>query len=428
MPHNSRGIFRPSSGLYRHVRVRSVIRSPASRHSLPLVVVRLSEPVQASPLSERRVLFTLTTTTPPLGSPRTTLRENCAFAPQHPLAQIGYRLGVELTALRYFRVIAQQAHMTRAAQTLGVTQPALSAVVKKLEAEVGTELLDRTGRGVSLTQAGELFLKHAEDALRAADDAAKAVRQLVGLEAGSLRVGGGATATTYLLPPVISVLRRAHPGLRFFIREAGSTAVAAAVLSGELDIGIVTMPARRKWKLPGSQDLLTIPLVEDELRLIHPPTIAPPASQSHRAPNTARAPARQITTRKQPDVIDRPSTDSTPFRWQEIAREPFVAFEAGTAVRTIIDTAAAAAGVSLNVVMELRSIESIKSMVHAGIGLGIVSRFALAPGEGRACREGRLARELAVVRRRDRIPSHAAAAFELELRSKWSTGKPDSKT
>lgn len=313
--------------------------------------------------------------------------------------------------------------MTRAAQTLGVTQPALSAVVKKLEAEVGTDLLDRTGRGVSLTQAGEVFLRHAEDALRAADEASKAVRELVGLEAGSLRVGGGATATTYLLPPVISVLRRAHPGLRFFIREAGSTAVAAAVLSGELDIGIVTMPARQKWKLPGSQDLLTIPLVEDELRLIHPPPAAHAPTPTRRTTSPARTRAKDSAPRSAPQSNERNPADTATFRWQELTHEPFVAFEAGTAVRTIIDSAAAAAGVSLNVVMELRSIESIKSMVHAGIGVGIVSRFALASGEGRACREGRLARELAVVRRRDRVPSHAAAAFERELRSKWGGTK-----
>ncbi len=107
------------------------------------------------------------------------------------------------------------------------------------------------------------------------------------------------------------------------------------------------------------------------------------------------------------------------FRWNELVGVPIVAFEAGTAVRTLVDDAARAAGVTLDVVMELRSIESIKSMVAAGIGVGFVSRFALgegsAWGQGRGCRDARLARTLAIVRRRDRVPSAAAGVFERAL-------------
>ncbi len=293
---------------------------------------------------------------------------------------------MELTPLRYFREIAQAGHMTRAAESLGVSQPALSAVVKKLEAEVGAELLHRGGRGVALTEAGRLFLSFAEEAIRSADAAVKGVRELVGLERGSIRVGGGATAITYLLPPVISAVRKGHPGLRFYIREAGSSAVAAAVLSGELDLGIVTLPIRS----PGSGDLLPIPLVEDELRLIVPPR--------HRL------------------------SGKRAFRWADLAGDSLVAFEAGTAVREVIDGAMNAAGVSMATVMELRSIESIKRMVGAGIGVGFVSRFALGAGDGLACRDGRLARELAIVRRRDRVPSPAVARFERELIGRAKAG------
>lgn len=106
------------------------------------------------------------------------------------------------------------------------------------------------------------------------------------------------------------------------------------------------------------------------------------------------------------------------FRWRELEGVPIVAFEAGTAVRTMIDHAAARAGVTLNVVMELRSIESIKQMVAAGIGVGFVSRFAIEESHGErglACREGRLVRKLALARRRDRGASAAVAEFEREL-------------
>jgi DNA-binding transcriptional LysR family regulator len=271
--------------------------------------------------------------------------------------------------------------MTKAARALGVTQPTLSAMLKKLEAEVGADLLHRTGRGVELTEAGRVFLGHAEDAVRRADAGVAAVRELMGLETGSIRVGGGATATTYLLPPVVSAVRKAHPGLRFYVREAGSNAVSAAVRSGELDMGIVTLPL----SAVDAPDLLVIPLVEDEFRLIVPP------GGRHRM------------------------SGASSFRWKDIAGESVVAFEAGAAVRAMIDSASGAAGVTLNVVMELRSIESIKQMVRAGIGVGFVSRFALGDGEGLVCKDGRLARGLALVRRRDRLPSPAGAVFERVL-------------
>ncbi|QOJ00533.1 MAG: LysR family transcriptional regulator [Phycisphaeraceae bacterium] len=299
---------------------------------------------------------------------------------------------MELTPMRYFLAIARTGHLTRAAREVGVTQPALSAMLRKLERELGSALVERTGRGVSLTESGRAFLRHAEDAVRAGERAARAVREIAGLEAGSIRVGGGATAVAYLLPPAVSRVRRAHPGLRFYVREAGSSAVASAVASGELDMGIVTLPVIA----PGAEDLVKAPLVEDELRMIVP--------EGHRLAGRAS------------------------FRWADLVGEDVVAFEAGTAVRQMIDRGAASAGVSLNVVMEVRSIESITSMVGAGIGVGFVSRFALAPADaaggrgtgaaGLSCRDGRLTRRLAVVRRRDRAPSPAAAMFEGVLRER----------
>lgn len=297
---------------------------------------------------------------------------------------------MELTPLRYIIAIADAGHMTRAAERLGVTQPALSAMLRKLEAEVGAELFHRTRRGVEPTDAGRVFLGHAREAVGRADAGVAAVQELAGLRSGSIRVGGGATAITYILPGVVSALRRDHPALRFFIREAGSIAVAQAVLSGELDLGIVTLPVA----IPGSGDLQEIPLLDDELRLIVPPR--------------------------------HPLDGRRSFRFADLAREPFVAFEAGSAVREVIDRAASNAGAPLHVVMELRSIESIKSMVEAGVGVGLISRLALTPGDGIPCRDARLTRRLAIVRRQGRLPSPAAAAFErLMLDSaRRSSGRP----
>jgi DNA-binding transcriptional LysR family regulator len=290
---------------------------------------------------------------------------------------------MELTPLRYFVAIAKTGHLTRASKHLGVTQPALSAMLKKLESNLGTSLLTRTGRGVELTEAGRVFLTHAEAAVRSADQGQVAIRELLGLERGTIRIGGGATAVSYVLPPVVSVMRKQHPGLRFFVREAGSNQVAASVASGELDLGLVTLPIT----LADAENLVRLPLMEDEMRLIVPAGDA---------------------------LAKRPS-----FTWREIARMPIVGFEAGSAVRDVIDRAAADAAVRLDYVMEVRSIEGIMQMVRAGIGGGFVSKFALAAdsgfASGIACKEGSLTRQLAIVKRRDRDLSAAAAACERAL-------------
>lgn len=332
---------------------------------------------------------------------------------------------MELTPLRYFVEIAAKGHVTRAARSLGVTQPALSAMLRKLEREVGTDLLHRTGKGVELTEAGRVFLRHATAAVREADDAQRAVRELLGLERGTVRIGGGATATTYLIPPVVGAMRRQHPGLRFVVREAGSNAVAQAVASGELDLGIVTLPIT----VPDGETLEKTPLVTDELRLIAP------LGGTH--PHLPAAIGNEITR----DISSRESSSREPtFRFKDLVGVPVVGFEAGSAVRLLIDDAAAKAGVTLNYVMELRSIEGIKEMVAAGIGVAFVSRFALPPhaphppataaasshahprdsrlggwGVGLALKGGTLSRTLAMVAPRDRIKSPAADAFAQEL-------------
>lgn len=289
---------------------------------------------------------------------------------------------MDLRTMRYMMAIAEHGHMTRAAGALGVSQPALSAAVARLEEELGAALFHRTGRGVAPTDAGRVFLEHAGNTLRAAEQAAEAVRELIGLETGSIRVGAGATAAGYLLPEAIRAVQREHPGLRFTIREAGSAAVAEGVISGELDLGIVTLPIEH----PRAEDLMVVRTIPDELRLIVPP--------GHR-----------LSGKKS-------------FRWEDLQGEPVVAFEAGSAVRRRIDDAAAAHGVALRVVMELRSIESIVQMVRADIGVGFVSKHGLPEGAGLrpgGGAGGAIERELAVVRRRDRVPSHATAAFERAL-------------
>jgi len=298
---------------------------------------------------------------------------------------------MELTQLRYFREIAKSGHMTKAARILGVSQPALSAMLRKLEAEVGTSLLHRTGKGVELSEAGKVFLRHADESVRRADEGLHEVRRLSGLETGSIRAGAGATAASYILPSVVSDMRRAHPGLKFYVREMGSSAIVEAILNGELDLGIVTLPIRGV----GAKQLVLRSLVDDELRLITPPR--------HKL------------------------AKETSFRWSDLKGESVIGFEAGSAVREVVDHAAAASGITLDVVMELRSIQSIQQMVAAGVGVGFVSRLSDAPKRlpSLTPKAEPLVRELAIVRRSDHTPSTAVAEFERRL-LKYAESLPSS--
>lgn len=285
-------------------------------------------------------------------------------------------------------MLAREGRVTRAAARLHLTQPAVSAQLARLEDELGQRLFHRTPKGMVLTEAGRVFRRFAEDALGRLDDGRRAVAELGSLERGRLSVGGGATATTYLLPGLLARFHAQHPGLQLFVREQGSAGVLAAVLSGELDLGLITVPALAPRRADGGapKGLALEPWVQDELRLVVP--------ASH--PLHARG----------------------SFRWRDLEGAPLVLFEAGTAVRELIDSHLQRSGVRVQIVMELRSIASIQQMVGQGIGAGFVSRHALsAPGEGLRCADGPLARELALIYRSDRALEPAAAAFRALLRA-----------
>lgn len=284
---------------------------------------------------------------------------------------------MELTPLKSFLEVAREGHVTRAAARLHLTQPAVSAQLAKLEDELGVALFHRTPKRMVLTEAGRLFLAHVEQALRTLSDGQRALAELSGMARGTLSIGGGATATTYLLPPLLGRFHEAYPGIQLFVREQGSQGVVEAVLAGDLDLGVVTLPLD---PTRGRPRLHVEVWTEDELRLIVPP---------------GHALAGQ----------DR-------FRWASLQGAPVVLFEAGTSVRDLIDGRLAAAGIEVQIVMELRSIESIKQMVAQGIGAGFVSRYALPdPRAGLACADRPLTRELALIHRADLALSAAARAF-----------------
>ncbi|GAA2224741.1 transcriptional regulator CynR [Streptomyces amakusaensis] len=147
-------------------------------------------------------------------------------------------MALELRHLRYLLAVAEHGNFTRAAEDLRISQPTLSQQIKQLERAVGVQLLDRTGRSVRLTDAGETYVRYARRALRDLAAAERAVLDVADLSRGSLRLAVTPTFTAYLIGPLIAELRTRHPGITLDVEEMTQDRVEAGLLADELDIGI----------------------------------------------------------------------------------------------------------------------------------------------------------------------------------------------
>jgi LysR family hydrogen peroxide-inducible transcriptional activator len=152
---------------------------------------------------------------------------------------------MELHQLRYFVAVAETGSFTRAAEREGVTQPTLSEQVMRLESKkngVGRRLFDRLGRKVVLTDAGSELLGRAQAILAAVNEAERAIRDSA--EGGRLRVGAIPTIAPYVLPGAVSRFARAHAGVQLQLVEDRTERLLDAMLSGELDLGVMALPIR----------------------------------------------------------------------------------------------------------------------------------------------------------------------------------------
>jgi len=272
--------------------------------------------------------------------------------------------------------VARRGSITDAARALGLTQPALSRRIQLLEQEFATPLLTRSQKGVRLTELGKLVESEGRSLLERYDRLKDEVGAHLRLERGTVRLGGGAAAVSFLLPELIREFRRDHTDVVFQVKEAGSREIERDVLSEELELGIVTLPAQ-------SKELVVTPLLKDPIVLVAAPDH--PLAQRKRVPAAA------------------------------LEGAPVIGFEGGSAIRHLIDGALEAAGVHVEVVMELRSIQSILRMVALHLGMAFVSQLGV-EAVGRGVKVVpvtglRIRRRLAVIRRQGHELSVAASAF-----------------
>lgn len=147
---------------------------------------------------------------------------------------------MELRHLRYFVAVAEEGHVTRAAQRLGIQQPPLSQQIRLLEQEVGVPLFRRLPRGVKLTAAGDAFLQDARAVLARSEEGVVRARLAARGQYGRLVIGTTTSAFLHpLVPRVIGEYSRSHPGVALDIREANASDLTEAVARGEVDAGFL---------------------------------------------------------------------------------------------------------------------------------------------------------------------------------------------
>lgn len=173
---------------------------------------------------------------------------------------------LDVRKLRALREVAMRGSFSEAAERLGYTQSAISQQISQLERQVGTLLLERSGRGVRLTPAGRTLVDAADAVLRRLVDAEAELEAITGVRQGSLRVATCAASAVTWLPAVLRRFRARHPAVRLNLTPTDGRAGAGLVRDGEADLAIVGLPA----SAPLDKSLAKVPLFSDPLRILLP--------------------------------------------------------------------------------------------------------------------------------------------------------------
>ena len=241
-----------------------------------------------------------------------------------------------------FRAVAEQLSFRKAAEELYLTQPAVSLQIKALEEELGVQVFDRAGAQITLTQAGTILLRYAKQVNSLFVQVEREIVALTGDHAGQLALGASTTIAQYVLPRLLGEFCKEHPRVHPTLISGNTEHIVDAVEKQKIELGFIEGPVR-------SRAVKTKPFLEDDLLLIVP--------AAH-------------------EWAELESISSA-----EIASAPLLMRERGSGTRRVVEMALERQGLkqkSLRIVMELDSTEAIKSAVEAGLGVGFVSRWAMA--------------------------------------------------
>ena len=169
---------------------------------------------------------------------------------------------MDVQHIRYFLAVAKHESFSKAAEELFVTQPILTRCVKNLEKELGVQLIERSTKHFTLTEAGQILLRQGSQLLQQHKDIYRQMEDMADGQSGELRISGPGVLLDMYFPKLVTQFRKAHPGVRITIRERGSLTVVQDVLEGGADIGLVMLP------LANEEHLQIIPIVKDEIHAV----------------------------------------------------------------------------------------------------------------------------------------------------------------
>ncbi|HET9531659.1 MAG TPA: LysR family transcriptional regulator [Blastocatellia bacterium] len=246
---------------------------------------------------------------------------------------------MELRLLRTFKAVAEAGSFTHAASRIHLTQAAVSVHIRQLEEEIGSPLFLRVNKKLFLTETGRALLSHAENILRAHDQAKAELAAMGGPSRGRLHIGVASTAiTVHPLPEILSEIKRKYALLDLSVIGGTSEWIIEQILSSQIDAGLVSLPVE-------ASDVTTETLRSDKL--------VAAMSPDHRL-----ARARVIAA-------------------EELAEEPLILGEKGGNTRRLIDLFFEKSGLTPQIVMELQRTEAIIKMVELNFGVTILPQEAV---------------------------------------------------
>ena len=253
---------------------------------------------------------------------------------------------MEIDQIETFLAVATFGGFHRAAESLRVSQPAVSARIKALETSLGATLFARSRKGLTLTDAGRILRPYAEQLLRTASLARQSVHELQPATGGPLQIAAALSICVYFLPDVLQRFQRAHPNVVVAVRSGLSKQVLAMVLGEEAEIGLA-----RSLHHP---EVETISLRDDPLLLVAHPTHGPKHSPK--------------------------------ARLEQVAGWPLIFYDRGSSDWTLTHSLFRTIGLVPNMALEVDSIETTKRMVERGLGLAFLPQLAVS----RELRTGKL--------------------------------------
>jgi DNA-binding transcriptional LysR family regulator len=239
--------------------------------------------------------------------------------------------------LETFAAVAEELHFGRAAKRLHIAQPAVSRQIRRLEDELGVQLLIRDRRSVTLTEAGQLYLTEARTILSRLEVAQQEARRAEGGEIGSLSVGYQQMFVLHgIFPEAVRIYRERYPSVALQMRELYTSKQLEALLEGDIDVGLLTLPVTAKGL--DAESLFEMPVM------------------------VALPPSHPLSTKEQ-------------LALEDLSEEPLVMFPRWQAseFHDVLTGACREAGFVPQVVVEANSLPGIVGMVEAGIGAGFVA-------------------------------------------------------